>query len=257
MSRVTVVDAEGRILSSCPDDKAHRLLASGRATLVSWDPFVIRLDRVVDLPSPPPTEKVDSPAGRRILLHICCAPCATYTVKRLREEGAQPTGYWFNPNIHPFGEHEKRRETLVRYAPAIDLPIVWEPGYEMPAFLQTVADEPALGVRCRACYRLRLERTAQAATLQGYDAFSTTLLISPYQNQRAIRELGEELATIYGVPFYFENFRQGFAEHHRLAQEYDLYRQHYCGCLYSEWEAWQHRTAQPRDDDGIAAEAHG
>lgn len=172
-----------------------------------------------------------------ILLHVCCGPCATYTVKRLREEGWEVTGYWFNPNIQPYSEHERRREALAKFAEAVNLPVIWEPGYEMVTFLREVAGRERFRERCLLCYRLRLERTALVAAERGFQTLTTTLLISPYQDQEAIRALGEELAGARGLAFYFENFRRGFAEHHRLAREYDLYRQRYCGCVYSEWEA--------------------
>jgi len=180
---------------------------------------------------------------RRILLHICCGPCATYTVKRLREEGWLVTGYWFNPNIQPYSEHERRREALAKFAEAVSLPLIWEPGYEMVAFLREVVGHERFRERCMLCYRLRLERTARVAAEQGFQVLTTTLLISPYQDQKALRALGEELAQARGLSFYFENFRRGFAEHHRLAREYDLYRQRYCGCVYSEWEALDRQAA--------------
>lgn len=174
---------------------------------------------------------------RRILLHICCAPCATYTVVRLRELAFAVTGYWYNPNIHPFSEHERRRETLTRYADEIALPVIWEPGYAPVEFLRAINEHERFGERCRICYRMRLEQTAQVAAREGFDAFTTTLLISPYQDQQAIKALGEAAAAQYGVAFFFENFRRGWAERSRMVREYGLYSQRYCGCIYSEWEA--------------------
>ncbi len=178
---------------------------------------------------------------KRILLHICCAPCSTYTVKHLREGGWEVTGHWYNPNIHPYSEHEKRRETLARYAGEIGLNILWEQGYEMPAFLRAVVEHERFRERCLRCYCMRLQRTAQVAAERGYDTFTTTLLISPYQDQQALRHIGEELAQSYGIAFYGEDLRQGFAEHYRLARASDLYMQRYCGCIYSEWEAEEGR----------------
>jgi hypothetical protein len=102
--------------------------------------------------------------------------------------------------------------------------------------------------RCRICYRLRLERTARTAAREGYDAFTTTLLISPYQDQAAIQEIGPELAERYGVSFYFENFRRGWAEHGQMVREHELYSQRYCGCVYSEWEALD-RSASTLDSE--------
>ncbi|MCD6519925.1 MAG: epoxyqueuosine reductase QueH [Anaerolineae bacterium] len=238
MKRATVLDARGKELSPCSEDRARKLVQTGKAELLSEDPLVIRLYRTVELPPPKPREAETHPLqGKKLLLHICCGPCATYSVKRLREEGAEVTGYWFNPNIHPYSEHERRRESLAHLAEQIELPMIWEPGYEMPTFLRAVVGHERFGERCLICYRMRLERTAQVAAREGFELFTTTLLISPYQNQRAIKHIGEELAEQYGVPFYFENLRRGFAEHYRLAREYGLYMQRYCGCIYSEWES--------------------
>ncbi len=236
MSRIQVFDAEDKALSPCSHAKAERLVAQGQAEWIQGMPEAIRLHRAVALPEPTAPEPHPL-QGKRTLLHICCAPCATFTVDYLREQGAAVTGYWYNPNIHPFAEHERRRETLSRYAGEIGLEVEWEPGYEMPAFLRAVAGREVQGVRCALCYRMRLERTAQTAARLGMDAFTTTLLISPYQDLEAIRRMGQELAASYGVAFYGESLRKGFAEHHRLAREHDLYRQRYCGCLYSEWES--------------------
>jgi epoxyqueuosine reductase len=235
MTRARVVDATGQALSPCDEDKALRLVAEGRAKLVSEQPLVIQLRRAVSLPEP--LEQADPLAGQRLLLHICCAPCATYTVRRFREAGARVTGHWFNPNIHPFREHELRRGALAGYAPALKLPIIWEPGYEMAEFMRRVAGQERFRQRCAICYHLRLERTAIVAAREGFALFTTTLLISPYQDLEAIIHIGEELAQRHGVSFWAENLRRGFAEHHRLAREAGLYRQRYCGCLYSEREA--------------------
>ena len=181
---------------------------------------------------------------RRILLHICCAPCSTYTIARLRELGFEVTGFWFNPNIHPYSEHRLRLESLRTYASAIGLPLVEEPGYEMVRFLRAVCGRERFRQRCRICYEMRLLRTALRAREMGFEFFTTTLLISPYQDQEAIREIGERVGKEFGVEFYFENFRRGWAERGRLAREYNLYRQQYCGCIYSEWERYDRRGAE-------------
>jgi epoxyqueuosine reductase len=189
--------------------------------------------------------------GARILAHVCCAPCATYPVARLRQQGYNVTGFWYNPNIHPFAEHEKRREGLVSFAQIAALPMIWSESYaDMPVFFRAVAGRERSRERCTTCYRLRLQRTAQQAQEGGYDAFTTTLLISPYQDQNLIREIGEELAKAHDIAFYFENFRRGWAERGRLAREYSLYLQRYCGCLYSEWEAETSRQARAVRGDG-------
>jgi predicted adenine nucleotide alpha hydrolase (AANH) superfamily ATPase len=171
-------------------------------------------------------------------------------VKRLRELAFDSvTGYWYNPNIHPFSEHEKRRETLAHYAQQIDLPMIWETGYEIVDFLRGVNGRERFRERCTLCYRMRLERTAQVAAREGFEAYTTTLLISPYQDQETIRAIGQEVAALCGVTFYFENFRRGWAEHGEMTREHGLYSQRYCGCVYSEWEAQdRHAVTYPRGE---------
>ena len=248
MKRATVLDAEGHKLSSTSNDKARRLVAEGKATIVCQEPLIIQLGYAVSIPPRPSLQPAALPGvGRRLLLHVCCAPCATYTVGRLRELGFEDvSGHWYNPNVHPFSEHERRRQTLAQYAQRIDLPVIWEPGYEMVEFLRAISGREGFRMRCRVCYRARLERTAQVAIAEGFDAFTTTLLISPHQDQAAILSIGKELAAAYGVEFYFENFRRGWAEHGRMAREEGLYSQRYCGCLYSEWEALDREATTAR-----------
>lgn len=247
-----VVDALGRELSSCPAERARHLVAQGKAELVTVEPLVIRLLRTIDIPEPEP--ETLPLAGQRVLLHACCAPCATFSVRRLQEQGGAVTAFWYNPNIHPFAEHERRRANLERYAREIDLPVVWEPGYDMVVFFRQVVGHERYGERCAICYRLRLERTARRAAELGLDAICTTLLISPYQDQALIRRIGEEAAARHGVAFYFENLRRGYAEHHRLAREHGLYQQNYCGCVYSQWEGEikRRRSRGQKADEGDA-----
>jgi predicted adenine nucleotide alpha hydrolase (AANH) superfamily ATPase len=264
MLRVAVLDAAGQHLSPCSLEKAQRMLAEGKATVVSENPLAIQLSYKVSpfvgrgavslKPQPELAPPVKPGAGKRLLLHICCGPCSTYTIKRLREQGFNVTGFWYNPNIHPFAEHERRRECIEDYARAVGLEMIeWEE-YEMPAYFRAVAGHETLGERCALCYRLRLERTAQVAQQNGFNAFSTTLLISPYQQQALIHSIGDELASQLGTPsrvlggggleFYFENLRRGWSERGHMAREHHLYQQQYCGCIYSEWEAAERSAAQ-------------
>jgi len=171
-----------------------------------------------------------------ILLHCCCGPCAIYTVNRLREQGYEVTGFWYNPNVQPFTEHQNRLEALHTLANAIDLPLIVSPGYEMISYFRAVVGHE--GERCGDCFRLRLSRTAKVASEKGFSAFTTTLLISPYQKHELLKEIGEEIAGEQGVKFYYEDFRTGFRESHRLSREFNLYHQKYCGCVYSEWERY-------------------
>ena len=233
-----MLDAEGRRLSPTDVENARQLVRQGKADFVNSDPLTIRLHYEVQIPTRPPPEPDPAPGkGQRILLHVCCAPCATYSVQRLRDLGFAVTGFWYNPNIHPFSEHERRRETLARYAAEIDLPVIWEPGYAVVDFMRAISGHERYRERCRICYEIRLERTARVASREGFDAFTTTLLISPYQSQQTIRALGETAAVRHRVGFVFENLRQGWSGHFEAVREHALYSQHYCGCIYSEWEA--------------------
>ncbi len=247
---VVVLDAEGRKVSPTTPEKAAQLLAEGKAKLVSEKPLTIQLPYSVELPpEPSEIERERVGEGKRILLHICCGPCSTYTIERLRAEGFCVTGFWYNPNIHPWQEHQRRRESVQKYVEAasshvrsgVGLPVIWHEKYEMPLYLRAVVGHEKFGERCRICYRMRLEKTARAAAEGGFDAFTTTLLISPHQDQAMIRQIGEEVAEEWGagaLEFYFENFRRGWSERGRLTHEHDLYRQQYCGCIYSEWERY-------------------
>ncbi len=171
-----------------------------------------------------------------VLLHACCGPCSTFVVNRLQEQGLDVSAFWYNPNVHPFSEHQHRLETMELLARAIDLPLVIDEGYDMLKYFQAVVGRES--DRCPDCYRLRLSRTAEVAHQRGFDAFTTTLLVSPYQNHDLIRVIGEELGKEWGVEFHYEDFRPGFREGHRISRELGLYHQGYCGCVYSEWERY-------------------
>jgi predicted adenine nucleotide alpha hydrolase (AANH) superfamily ATPase len=171
-----------------------------------------------------------------VLLHVCCGPCSTYAVKSLQDKGLKVTAFWYNPNIHPFREHQLRLEAMQTFADRTNLTLIIAEGYEMTDYFQAVVGHESN--RCPDCYRLRLAKTAEVAQDIGFDAFTTTLLISPYQKHELLRGLGEKLGVEKGVSFYYEDFRPGFRESHRLAKELGLYHQGYCGCVYSEWERY-------------------
>ncbi len=247
MEIARVLDSTGRQLSPCSSAKARKLLAQGEASLVCEEPLTIQLPYAVELPPrPQATDQEKVGEGKRILLHTCCGPCATHTINRLREQGFEVWGFWYNPNVHPFSEHQKRLASMEAYAESAQLTLLRGEGYEMVEFLRAVVGREAHGERCRCCYALRLNRTAQRAAGEGFDAFTTTLLISPHQDQERLREAGEAAGEEYGVEFHFENFRRGWSERGRLAREHDLYRQQYCGCIYSEWERYSGREIAAR-----------
>lgn len=173
----------------------------------------------------------------RLLLHTCCAPCTIHPLAVLRDQGWDVEGCFYNPNIHPYQEWVRRRDTLKDYAAAEDLPMLWPRGYDLEEFL---TDALAAGPRrCEACYRRRLGVVAREARERGFDAFSTTLLVSPYQKHERLREIAEEIAAREGVPFLYHDFRPGFRGAQAKARELGLYRQPYCGCIFSERERYQ------------------
>ena len=170
----------------------------------------------------------------KLLMHTCCAPCSVYCIDALKEEGIEPTIYWYNPNIHPYMEYKARRDTLKEYTKSIGVNAIFDENYGLREFCKNVVDD--LENRCvKYCYRVRLEQTAKYAKDNGYDSFSTTLLISPYQNHVALKKIGEEIAERYGLTFIYRDFRPGFREGQQEARELGLYMQKYCGCVFSEW----------------------
>ena len=174
-----------------------------------------------------------------VLLHICCAPCAIMCVKTLRQEGIEPTGYWDNPNIHPYTEFRTRRQTLEEYARSIDLKLIIGAKYGLRAFLDDVGGDYA--GRCLHCYRMRFRSVAKYAAENGYSHFSSTLFVSPYQNHDLMIRAAEEAAEEFGVMFLHRDFRPYFREGQDEARAQGLYMQKYCGCIFSEEERYQKR----------------
>jgi hypothetical protein len=168
----------------------------------------------------------------KILLHICCAPCTIYPLRKLRDEGHDTRGLFYNPNIHPYREYQKRSETLKEYAAAEKLDVIWEKEYRMEDFLRSVVFRE--DDRCRYCYHDRLTYTARIAARERFDGFTTTLLYSRFQKHDMIKSIGEGIAGEYGVAFYYRDFREGWNEGVRISRERGIYRQPYCGCIYSE-----------------------
>ena len=172
----------------------------------------------------------------KTLLHICCAPCANQCVELLRSESIEVSGFWYNPNIHPYTEYRERRNCVQAYAKAIDLPLVLKDEYALRPFVREVAED--LNDRCGKCYRMRLFETARQAKEGGFDYFTTTLSISPLKNAEKLNEIGEKLENEYGVKHLTSDFKKknGYKRSTELSKEYDLYRQDYCGCVFSKNE---------------------
>jgi hypothetical protein len=173
----------------------------------------------------------------KILLHVCCGPCSIYPIDSLRKAGHEIRGYFYNPNIHPFTEFRQRRDTFTEYA-QIELPVIVDEQYELENFLREVVFRE--GERCRICYSMRLQRTAQIARKGKFDAFTTTLLVSPFQKHDLIKEIATSVSQETGVPFFYQDFRIGFKEGVLQSKEAKMYRQQYCGCIFSEKERYAH-----------------
>jgi hypothetical protein len=172
----------------------------------------------------------------KLLLHLCCAPCTIYPLEILRKDAGQVKGVFFNPNIHPYLEYKKRLDTVREYAAREGLEVAVAEGYPIEEFLLKTA---ALGKdRCSYCYEVRLRHTAEQARKGLFDAFTTTLLYSRYQKHDLIRATAEDAAREFNIPFYYRDFRTGWEEGVRLSKEMGLYRQKYCGCIFSEKERY-------------------
>lgn len=172
----------------------------------------------------------------KILLHICCGPCSLYPLRVLRAAGHEVTGFFYNPNIHPYQEYTRRLAAVNELAEKESLPIIISDDYDLEGFLANIASAPEN--RCSYCYSSRLAATAATAAEQGFDAFSASLLYSRYQQHEKIRALGDTLGSQNGIRFLYQDFRPGWQEGIRLSKELGLYRQQYCGCIYSEKERY-------------------
>ncbi|HEY3317279.1 MAG TPA: epoxyqueuosine reductase QueH [Coriobacteriia bacterium] len=190
----------------------------------------------------------------RLLLHTCCAPCLIEPLDRLRETWDVTVAY-ANPNIHPLSEYQRRRDAVLAYAASLGVPVV-ELRYDPAAWVRdvgSVADEkPA---RCYRCFLLRLGAVAAHAAASGFDAFATTLTVSPYQDFGALTEAAEAVAGRYGVTYLHTDFREAYPEAVRRSRELGMYRQNYCGCLLSQVEADRERAARKSARKGVAPRA--
>ena len=187
-------------------------------------------------------------AGRkdrpRLLLHSCCAPCSSYCLEYLSEY-FEIEDFYYNPNISPGEEYRYRVSELDRLIGEMDLknPVTLIEGrYDPQDFFEAVKgyeDEPERGARCGICFKLRLEEAARMAADRGADYFTTTLSISPLKDAELLNRIGGEMAEKYGVPYLYSDFKKkgGYLRSIELSKEYNLYRQNYCGCIFSKREA--------------------
>lgn len=170
----------------------------------------------------------------KVLLHVCCANCAIYPVKTMREKGLEVMGFFYRHNIHPYTECLKRQQALQSFAGQIDLRVIYQEGYDLEGFIQNVVFRES--ERCNYCYHERLRSTALVAKRGKFDYFSTTLLYSKHQQHDLIRSMGESVAKSAGIAFLYQDFREGWQEGNECSRQMGLYRQQYCGCIYSEKE---------------------
>ena len=175
----------------------------------------------------------------KLLLHTCCAPCSVYCIEELQKENIDITSYFYNPNIHPFTEYSSRLNCLIEFNKQKNIPLIIEHNYGLNEFCLNVINK--LDNRCGYCYLVRLEKAALYAKENGYDAFSTTLLISPYQKHDLLKKTGEMLAKKYDIKFLYKDFRPGFRYGQNKARELGLYMQKYCGCIFSEEERYKEK----------------
>ena len=177
----------------------------------------------------------------KLLLHTCCAPCSVYCIDYLRNQNIEPTVYWYNPNIHPYTEYKARRDCLKEYTKSINAEAIFAEEYGLQTFCQNVINN--LENRCTDyCYRVRIEKTIQYAKQHGYDTFTSTLFVSPYQKHEKLKQICEELAQKHNINFLYIDFRPGFRQGQAKARELGLYMQKYCGCIFSEEMRYYNRN---------------
>lgn len=171
----------------------------------------------------------------KLLLHTCCGPCLLAPLNQLRKKGFATSGFFYNPNIHPLGEYELRKKAVEVLSQEQGAEIIFG-DYDLISFFRQINNHEQPLERCPLCWRLRLQATAELAKEKDFEYFSTTLLVSPYQDLKVIKMLGDEIAEKTGVKFYYEDWRPLFRQAHQEAKQMGLYCQKYCGCVYSELE---------------------
>ncbi len=182
----------------------------------------------------------------KILLHSCCGPCAISPLSELQKAGHEVYAYFYNPNIHPYTEFIKRLDTFTQYVENKGVPSIINDEYELEEFLRRVSFRE--GNRCSVCYDMRLRKAAQVARKGRFDAFTTTLLVSPMQKHDLIREIGTAIGNEQGIAFYYQDFRPGYRDSVIISKEEEMYRQQYCGCIYSEKERYAKAGKKSKGD---------
>lgn len=175
----------------------------------------------------------------KMLLHACCGPCSIYPVELLRGLDSEFSLFFFNPNIHPYQEFKRRLRTLREFCEEERLRLIVDKSYPLEDFLKCSLQEKVS--RCHYCYKVRMFKVAQYAKENGFTSFSATLLGSPYQDHDYIKKIAQEAADIFEVRFEYFDFRSGFAKGAEISKAKDMYRQSYCGCIFSERDRYEKR----------------
>lgn len=179
----------------------------------------------------------------KLLLHTCCAPCAIHAAIEAKNDNFNVTGFYYNPNIHPHSEYDKREKEAEGYFRSEGLNLICAE-HAAGTFFNNIAEKTDLPERCLMCWRMRLGETASFASKNRFDAFTTTLLGSIYQDHEAIRAICEDLSEKKNIEFYYKDFRTGFKDAHRIAREKGIYCQNYCGCIFSMVEREEKRKTK-------------
>ncbi len=179
-----------------------------------------------------------------LLLHSCCAPCSSSVIERLLPY-FKITIFYYNPNIEPYKEYLKRKEEQIKFIKDLNENINFlDCDYENEIFKELskgLENMPEGGYRCHKCYNLRLEKTAITAKKNNFDYFGTTLTVSPYKNSQVLNKIGEEISKSLNIKYLYSDFKkkEGYKKSIELSKKYNLYRQNYCGCIYSKTEKCQ------------------
>lgn len=177
-----------------------------------------------------------------LLLHICCACCLCAPLSELRKEGFNVTGLFYNPNIHPFLEFRKRLKALRVFQETDPIPVIYCEDYGIREYLKNVNYEG--NDRCADCYAMRLRFAVAFSKKNGFDAFTSTMLFSVYQNHEQLKMLSENLSKEHGIHFIYRDYRYLSECSHDLAKRKMIYRQGYCGCIFSEYERYKDTTRE-------------
>ena len=175
----------------------------------------------------------------RILVHTCCAVCLAGIVPELQKKNVEITAFFHNPNVHPLIEWRRRLKATRQLCERLDIPLDVDDNYGLVNFLRAVHGKEQAPGRCRICYRMRMDETASRAGAGGFDAFSTTLLASTHQDLDLVRGAAREASAAHDVTFMDADWRHTQEAGHECARKMSLYRQQYCGCVFSEYDRYK------------------